>query len=81
MSETVKSQFELLLIKFNTMIENQPPVSEVKDKLEKLSELAKKSAELNYRQTEAITARCANYINGTYGKNTKKELYNASSKS
>ena len=75
MSETVKSQFELLLIKFNGIIDNQPPVSEVKEKLEKLSELAKKSSELNSRQVEAITARVSNYLNGSYGRNTKKETY------
>lgn len=75
MLETVKSQFELLLIKFNTLIEKQPPVSEVKEKLEKLAEIAKKSDELNYRQTEAITERCKNYINGDYGVSRKKQNY------
>lgn len=75
MLETAKSQFELLLIKFNTLIENQPPVSEVKEKLEKLAEIAKKSDELNSRQTEAIIARCKNYVNGDYGVSRKKQDY------
>jgi len=76
MSEVlVKSQFQLLLIKFNEMIENNPPVKDVKEKLQKLAEIARKSSELNYRQIEAITARCANYINGEYGIGTKKQTF------
>lgn len=76
MSEVlVKSQFQLLLIKFNEMIDNNPPVKDVKEKLEKLAEIARKSSELNYRQTEAIIARCNNYINGEYGMGKKKQTF------
>lgn len=77
MSETVtKTDFELMLQKFNRTVENQPKVSEVKETILKLRELAINSKALNSRQTDAITARVDNYLNGTYGVNKKKELFN-----
>jgi hypothetical protein len=69
------TEFELMLRKFNRTVDNQPPVSEVKETLTKLRELSINSKALNSRQTDAIVARCDHYINGTYGKNAKKEVY------
>jgi len=73
--QIVKTEFQLMLQKFNRTVDNQPPVSEVKETLTKLRDLAISSKQLNTRQTDAIVARCDNYINGLYGKNAKKENY------
>lgn len=73
---TTPTEFQKMLAKFHRIIENEPPVSQVKDQLEKLSEFAKKSAHLNSRQTDAVMARCDNYTNGLYGKTKSKENMN-----
>lgn len=69
------TEFELMLKKFNRTVDNTPPLSEVKETLLKLREFAINTKSLNSRQMDAIVARVDNYINGTYGKNAKKEAY------
>jgi len=67
--EIITDKFELLLKKFNTLIDKQPPVKEVKDQLLSIKDEAKNSATLTTRQREAIVERCDNYANGVYGRN------------
>lgn len=78
MSETatIPTEFDKMLSKFHRIIENEPPVKDVKEQLEKLSEFAKNSKQLNSRQMDAIMARCHNYIIGDYGVNRKKDAFN-----
>ena len=54
---------------FKEIIKDNPPVSKVKDELLELSEAAKTTFLLTPAQKSGIVERCANYINGTYGKN------------
>lgn len=66
-------QFTKMLREFNSLIVTTPAVEKVKNKLLDLKRRAELSVELNYRQKDAIIARCDNYINGTYG-NTKNGI-------
>lgn len=59
--------FTLLLRKFNTLVENMPPVANIAPNLADIRQEAIDSNEMNARQKEAITARCDNYTAGTYG--------------
>ncbi len=78
MSEQItKTEFQILLAAFNKLVDGQPPIAKVKDELLEIKAAAIASAELNSRQTDAITARVANYLDGSYGKNSKKEIYQA----
>lgn len=67
---TIPDAFSWMLLSFNNLIEDNPPIQKVKAPLKKLIDDAKINPELNYRQREAIIACCDNYLNGTYG-NTK----------
>ena len=66
LSNTPKTLFQLLLIEFNDLVLDQPPVSKIKANLEALIEKSQ-NAELTARQSEAIRERCINYIKGVYG--------------
>lgn len=76
-TESVSNEpyFKVVLKKFNDLVENNPSVSSIKSELLSIREEAINNSELNYRQTEAITARVDNYINGDYGSNRKKNNY------
>lgn len=77
LSNTPKTLFQLLLIEFNSLVLDQPPVSKIKVNLEALIEKSQNS-ELTARQSEAIRERCINYIKGVYGVSVKKDTYNNS---
>ena len=70
--EVIKNNFEQLLDRFNGLIKEQPPLKEVKDKLHEIKASALNAGGLTGRQLEAITERCDNYLNGTYGRNLSK---------
>lgn len=63
----IADEFTLLLRAFNKLVFTMPPVAEIRQDLEDIRQEAINSNELNARQKEAITARCDNYANGTYG--------------
>jgi len=70
------SEFQLMLKKFHRTIEDTKLSKKERDEtLSTLRQLAIDSAELNPRQTEAITSRIDNVFNGTYGVNAKKQVY------
>lgn len=79
--QLVQTEFQILLAAFNKLVATEPPVPKIKDELLEIKAAAIQSAELNSRQTEAVTARVDNYINGTYGKSQKKIDYMATQKS
>lgn len=60
-----KTTFPNLLIEFNSLVEDLPPIKQVEDKLYELI-LKSQDANLNARQSEAIRARCIYYLNGMY---------------
>ena len=62
-----KTTFQKLLIEFNSLIEEQPPIKQVEAKLYELIEKSQ-HPDLNARQSEAIRERCINYLTGQYGK-------------
>lgn len=70
-ADPLSLKFTALLNEFHAIIEGGPTPEKAKHRLDLLKEKAKTTPELNGRQTEAIFARCDNYINGEYG-NTKK---------
>jgi len=63
--------FDVLLRKFNKLIDNAPSVNSVKKELNEISELAKQNHILNFWQKDAILKRCDNYINGSYCSTSK----------
>jgi len=65
----------MILAEFNALVLEQPPVSQVKDKLIDILSMAK-HPEFTIIQVEAIRERCINYLNGTYGVSAKKDAYN-----
>ena len=67
LAELPKTTFQKLLIEFNSLIDEQPPIKQVEDKLYELIEKSQHH-DLNARQSEAIRARCINYLTGQYGK-------------
>jgi len=75
------TEFQLMLKKFHRTIEDTKLSKKERDEtLSTLRQLAIDSAELNPRQTEAITARIDNVFNGTYGVNLKKDKFAAEQK-
>lgn len=69
-SETViLASFDQLLKRFHDLIESNPKPSDIKLKLEQIKESAKLS-NLTPRQTDSITDRVNNFLNGQY--NTAK---------
>jgi len=62
-----KAAFKELLTEFNLLIDNQAPIKQVEGKLYELIEKSQHH-DLNARQSEAIRARCINYLTGQYGK-------------
>lgn len=62
-----KTTFQKLLIEFNSLIDEQPPIKQVEAKLYELIEKSQ-HPDLNARQSEAIRSRCINYLTGQYGK-------------
>ena len=62
-----KATFKELLTEFNLLIDNQAPIKQVEGKLYELIEKSQ-HPDLNARQSEAIRARCINYLTGQYGK-------------
>lgn len=69
-ADPLSLKFSSFLEVFHSIIEKNPDPSKVKKELADLKEMAKNTPELNARQTEAILARCDNYLSGEYG-NTK----------
>ena len=67
LAELPKTTFQKLLIEFNSLIDEQPPIKQVEGKLYELIEKSQHH-DLNARQSEAIRARCINYLTGQYGK-------------
>lgn len=67
LADTPKTTFQKLLIEFNSLIDEQPPIKQVESKLYELIEKSQ-HPDLNARQSEAIRARCINYLTGQYGK-------------
>lgn len=60
-----KTTFQNLLIEFNSLVEDLPPIKQVEDKLYELI-LKSQDANLNARQSEAIRDRCIYYLKGQY---------------
>lgn len=77
-----KQNFDSFLREFNGLVDNTPTVGTIRSKLENLKERAQNEKTMTFRQTDAILARCDNYLNGTYGKTkTDKNLsYSGDSK-
>ncbi|MDQ5930809.1 MAG: hypothetical protein QG594_2598 [Bacteroidota bacterium] len=67
LADTPKTTFQKLLIEFNSLIDEQPPIKQVEGKLYELIEKSQHH-DLNARQSEAIRARGINYLTGQYGK-------------
>lgn len=67
LADTPKTTFQKLLIEFNSLIDEQPPIKQVEGKLYELIEKSQ-HPDLNARQSEAIRERCINYLTGQYGK-------------
>lgn len=67
LADVPKTTFQKLLIEFNSLIDEQPPIKQVEGKLYELIEKSQHH-DLNARQSEAIRARCINYLTGQYGK-------------
>ena len=61
-------QFTELLNEFNKLVEGNPTIKLVADKLGSIKIEAVSSNLINSRQKEAIIARVNNYISGIYGK-------------
>lgn len=67
LADVPKTTFQKLLIEFNSLIDEQPPIKQVEGKLYELIEKSQHQ-DLNARQSEAIRSRCINYLTGQYGK-------------
>ena len=63
------AKWVMMLNSFKEIIKDKPNVDLVKNDLMELAEEAKTTFYLTPAQKSGITERCANYINGTYGKN------------
>ena len=66
--------FSYMLVEFNEMVQEMPPIKIIEEPLLTLRAQAETSNELNSRQKDAIIVRVDNYLNGTYGKS--KEFFN-----
>lgn len=75
MSTTTLSTFSEVLTRFNTLVEDAPPVNKIKKQLDELRAIASSRGEFSARQLEAILARISNYEAGTYGKSKTEEHY------
>lgn len=60
-----KTTFQNLLIKFNSLVEDLPPINKIEDKLYDLI-LQAQNSDLTARQAEAIRDRCIYYLKGQY---------------
>lgn len=60
-----KTTFQNLLIEFNSLVEDLPPISKIEDKLYELI-LQAQNSDLTARQAEAIRDRCIYYLKGQY---------------
>lgn len=71
LADVPKTTFQKLLIQFNLLVEEQPPVKDIEVVL---YDLIEKSSypDLTPRQSEAIRERCINYLTGQYGTKSKK---------
>jgi len=66
-----KTTFQNLLIEFNSLVEDLPPIKKIEDKLYELI-LKAQNSDLTARQAEAIRDRCIYYLKGQYsGQKTK----------
>jgi hypothetical protein len=63
------NKWRSMLNTFKLIIKDSPKPADVKQKLEALSEAAKNTHHLTSAQKSGITERCANYLNGSYGRN------------
>lgn len=71
LADVPKTTFQKLLIQFNLLVEEQPPVKDIKAVLYDLIEKSS-HPDLTPRQSEAIRERCINYLKGQYGTKSKK---------
>ena len=69
------AEWRTLLQMFHDTIKDSPKAEDVKDQLASIKEMAKVSKVLTYHQVDGITARCNNYLNGSYGNSKKPEHY------
>ena len=60
-----KTTFQNLLIEFNSLVEDLPPIKKIEDKLYDLI-LKVQNSDLTARQAEAIRDRCIYYLKGQY---------------
>lgn len=60
-----KTTFQNLLIEFNSLVEDLPPIKKIEDKLYELI-LKAQNSDLTARQAEAIRDRCIYYLKGQY---------------
>jgi hypothetical protein len=75
LKSTPMSPFRMILAEFNALVLEQPPISQVKDKLIDILSRAE-NPEFTVRQVEAVRERCLNYLKGIYGVSSKKDSYN-----
>lgn len=71
LADVPKTTFQKLLIQFNLLVEEQPPVKDIEAVLYDLIEKSS-HPDLTPRQSEAIRERCINYLKGQYGTKSKK---------
>lgn len=71
LAELPKTMFQKLLIEFNGLVEELPPISKVEANLMALIDKSQ-HPELTARQSEAIRARCVNYLTGQYAGQKQK---------
>ena len=71
LAELPKTVFQKLLIEFNGLVEELPPISKIEANLMALIEKSQ-HPELTARQSEAIRARCINYLTGQYAGQKQK---------
>lgn len=69
--EQINTQWVSMLKVFETIIDGNPPIEKVKDKLEGLKLSAGNSVLLTARQKEGIVGRCNHYLKGEYGHQTQ----------
>ena len=73
--EERNAKFSSMLKVFNSIIDGNPSTDKVRDKLNSLKESCANAGILTYRQSDAIIARCDNYLNGTYGVDKVKDAF------
>ncbi len=67
--ETYIANWRSMLKIFHDTIEGNPAPDKVRETLTELSEAATHTFYLTPAQKSGITERCANYLNGSYGRN------------